>query len=63
MSELEHSRSTVGDTDDDAMSQLMGETSCWTCGYRDSPAEIEACERAGAGIIGCPHRRMAGVLD
>lgn len=53
MSELEHSRSTVGTTDDDWLSQQMGTDVCVFCRERKTPAEIEACEQRGPGRVGC----------
>lgn len=59
----DHARSLAGETNDDPLSMRMGTTSCWTCGYRDCEFEIEKCERAGAGVLGCPHGQMAGEVE
>lgn len=52
---LEHSRSTVGQTDDDWLSQQMGSTTCFWCKRRLTPGEIAACE-APDGIGRCSER-------
>jgi hypothetical protein len=51
--ELEHSRSTVGKTEDDPLAQKMGTDVCFWCKCRLSPDEIAACE-APDGIGRCP---------
>ena len=44
--ENERPRSLVGKTTDSDFDKEFGSDKCWTCGYRGTPAEIEACENS-----------------